>query len=245
MALQRREAGLTLIELLVVLAISAFLLAGLFTIEQNMSLASKNQAALTQLQDNERLAMTRLAETIQHAGYYTAPILNTPGGALQAQTVGTTAFVAGQSIAGTHTSPTTGDSVSARFLTTSVDGLLNCDGTPNVSSPATVPNVNTFSIDANQNLVCTVTTGSGSTSSILVPGITNMQITYGVNTTTASNAPVDTYLTADKMTSAYWLNVLSVRINLTFTNPLASQPGQPATLQFARIIGIMNRAGVN
>ena len=42
-----------------------------------------------------------------------------------------------------------------------------------------------------------------------------------------------------------WSNVSSVRVILTFTNPLAAQPGQPAQIQFERVIEVMGRAGVH
>jgi hypothetical protein len=35
--------------------------------------------------------------------------------------------------------------------------------------------------------------------------------------------------------------VVSVQVTLTFTNPLAGQPGQPATISLARTIPILNK----
>jgi hypothetical protein len=42
-----------------------------------------------------------------------------------------------------------------------------------------------------------------------------------------------------------WSKVLSVKIQLTFTNPMANQPGQPATIQFTRVVDVMNKTGVS
>jgi hypothetical protein len=42
-----------------------------------------------------------------------------------------------------------------------------------------------------------------------------------------------------------WSNISSVRVQLTFVNPLASQPGQPATIVLERVIQVMARAGVH
>ena len=43
-----------------------------------------------------------------------------------------------------------------------------------------------------------------------------------------------------------WSNVICVKVTLTFTNPLfATQPTQPPTIQFTRVVTVMNRAGVN
>ena len=82
----------------------------------------------------------------------------------------------------------------------------------------------------------------------------NLQVLYGVKRTPAlSDYNVDTYLTADQMNTAGvngndWNNVSSVRVILTFTNPLynpASPAGQPATIAFERVIQVMARAGVH
>ena len=35
--------------------------------------------------------------------------------------------------------------------------------------------------------------------------------------------------------------MLSVKIRLTFTNPMANQPGQPATIQSTRVVDVMNK----
>ena len=48
------------------------------------------------------------------------------------------------------------------------------------------------------------------------------------------------------MTTAFWNNVLSVRVTLTFDNPL-NVPGKPALtpIQFMRVITLMNKTGVD
>ena len=72
---------------------------------------------------------------------------------------------------------------------------------------------------------------------------------YGVNRTApGANYTVDTYLTADQMNAALpgggdWMNVSSVRIVLTFANPLFGQAGQNATVQFERVAAVMARTG--
>jgi Type IV Pilus-assembly protein W len=82
----------------------------------------------------------------------------------------------------------------------------------------------------------------------LAEGIQNMIIYYGVkrNTPLSVDYNVDTYLTADLMSAQDWLNVSSVKVQLTFTNPLFGQTTtQPATIVFERIIPIMGRAGIH
>jgi hypothetical protein len=45
------------------------------------------------------------------------------------------------------------------------------------------------------------------------------------------------------MTPANWLNVYSAKITLTFTNPLAGQPGQAGApaIAFTRVVGVMSK----
>ncbi len=266
-----RERGMTLIEIMVALAITSFLMIGLFTIVQTMLLVSNNQTALALLQDNERLAMTRVADVIEQAGYFTLPLIKTPVSALPAATVTvngqTMTFAADQSVIGTHVAASAPqDTFTIRYLTGSSDNLINCDGT--ISVPVGLI-YNTFAIDASGDLICTVTTTvAGNTSSgpvvILVSGaasggvagvsgLKDMVVLYGVNTTLHSSNPVDSYIPASSMTVQNWLNVLSLRVSLVFKNPLynaagpASQqyPQQIPFIQISRVIDIMNRAGIN
>ena len=75
-----------------------------------------------------------------------------------------------------------------------------------------------------------------------------MQILYGVKRNLAIvNNNVDTYVTANLMTFADWGNVICVKVTLTFNNSElhASQPGQPATIQFTRVVTVMSRGGAN
>ena len=47
------------------------------------------------------------------------------------------------------------------------------------------------------------------------------------------------------MSANDWSNLSSVRVILTFTNPMAAQPGQPPTIIFERVIEVMARAGLH
>jgi type IV pilus assembly protein PilW len=227
---------MTLIELLVALSVAVFLLAALMTIVQNTRRAFGTQTQMSQLQDNERLAMTLMGDVIQEAGYYPNPTLYTAAGALPV----TGSFAtAGQAVFGT-----TADTVSARFMTAPGDGMINCTGGTNTTA-ATVTYTNTFSVDVNGNLNCALNNGAATTTQTLVSGVTNLSILYGVKTDfTANNGAVDSYLTAAQMTAANWMHVISVRITLTFKNPLAGQPNQPATIPFQRVVAVMSQTGV-
>jgi len=228
---------MTLVELLVAISIAVFMLAALLTIVQNTRRAYGTQAQMSQLQDNERLAMTLMGDVIQESGYYPNPTLYTAAGALPVTGVFATA---GQAVFGT-----TADTISVRFMTAAGDGMINCTGGTNTTA-ATVTYVNQFLIDANGNLNCVLTSnGVVAAAQPLVSGITNLSILYGVKTDfSVNNGAVDSYLTAAQMTVADWSHVISVRITLTFTNPLAGQAGQPATIPFQRVVAVMGQTGV-
>jgi type IV pilus assembly protein PilW len=257
MLLRRSQGGFTLIELSVAMLIALFLLGGLFTVLQNTRNTFGNQNALAQLQDNERLAMTLITDVVQAAGYFPDPFLNTSSstllaGTLAAGTPVTGTVVVGQPIKGAYRAADPGDAITVRYATSSGDTVILCNGTSNTTG-ATLSYVNTFSVDANGNLVCQLGTAFNAPAAAapLVSGVKRLDILYGVKrdfTTTDNN--VDTYVRADQMAAADWSNITSVKVQITFVNPMATTPsgtavpGQPALILFQRIIAVMNRSGV-
>ncbi len=253
----RRQLGFTLIEIMVAMAVASFLLIGLFSIVQTTLTVSNSQTQLANLQDNERLAMTRIGDVIQQSGYFTGQLSNTIVAALPAATPtinsSTLSFVAGQAIVGTHATTVPQDSITVRYYAGSADNLVNCDG----SSPvATGLYYNTFFISGG-NLNCILTTTIGGTTTVgaavtLVSGVYDMVIQYGVDTSTAHSTnttltytsytnPVDTYFSASSMPVADWAGVLSVRVSLVFNNPLYIASGaQLPYIQLSRIVDVMN-----
>jgi len=237
---RRRARGFTIVELSVAMAVALFLIGGLLTVFSNMRTAQNTQTQLSQLQDNQRIAMTILNGVLQAAGYFPDPTVNTQLSALPAATSGGITFTAAQSVYGTSVTADPGDTVSVRFTTASADTIINCVGGTN-SSGANATYVNTFSV-VNSQLVCSL---NGAAAVPLVSGIKRMDVKYGVKRDfSTDNSNVDTYLQAKELTAADWNNVSSIRVRLTFINPLANQPGQPATFKFTRVIAVMARAGV-
>jgi type IV pilus assembly protein PilW len=235
----RAQQGFTLVELSVALLIGLFLLGGLLTLVQDMRRTFGNQNQLAQLQDNERLAMTLITDVIQAAGYYPNPTFYTITSALPAVPPFTQN---GQALAGTRNAAPPGDSISVQFLTASNDGVINCTGNTNTSG-GPKPFINQFSVNASKQLLCTL---NGAAPVVLVTGVTNLQILYGVNGAgTSSN--VDRFLTATQMTNTDWTHVICVKVTLTFDNSVLhkSQPSQPATIPFTRVITVMSQGGVN
>jgi type IV pilus assembly protein PilW len=258
----RHARGFTLVELMITVGIAVFLLGGLATIVQNVRQANLNQQALVQLQDSQRFAMTVLTDVIQMGGHYPNATGETQASALNAAAApagapGQVAMQLGQAFDGFHSAggyPVTPDSLTVRFRTTGGDGLIMCDGSQNNNLPGTeVLETNVFTVvppagNTPGQLLCSL---NGAAAVPIVNGVQSLEIFYGVN----RNAPllnynVDTYLTADVMNAGIaaggdWMNISSVRIVLTFTNPLAGQANQPPTLTFERVVPVMARAGVH
>ena len=256
----RRARGFTLVELMVAMAVAIFLLGGLGIIVQNLRKESMNQQALAQLQDEQRFAMTLLADVVQAAGHYPSATTQTVGSALPAAAApvaGQVAMVPGQAFDGFHSTgnPNTSvpDSLTVRFLTSGNDGMIMCDGS---QSPGLQVATNIFTVvppagNVPGQLLCSL---NGNPAVALVNGVQSLEVFYGVNRNAPTfNYSIDTYLTADQMNATLaaggdWMNISAVRIVLTFTNPLcptvtACQPGQQPTVTFERVVPVMARAG--
>jgi type IV pilus assembly protein PilW len=238
------QRGLSLIELMVAILIALFLIGGIIVVEQGVNLSYGQQNGLSQLQDEQRFAMSVLASVIGTAGYFPNPTTNSLATALPASgNFGT----AGQAIYA-PASGAFGDSIYVRYMTQANDGITLCDGT----SPATTVYTSYLYVAADtsgaggDDLYCQL---NSNTPVALVNGVTSMTIYYGVATGSDNN--VTEYLTAAQVTAGgYWPDVTSVQVQLTFTNPLATQSGQavagqPTTVTFRRVIGVMDRVGVS
>jgi type IV pilus assembly protein PilW len=237
-----RARGFTFVEIMIAMALGLFLIGGLLTLVQAMRRTSTNQNGLSQLQDNERMAMQLITDVVQSTGYYVNPVLNTAAGEFPAGTFGPAAFtVAGQGLVGNVGAP---DIITVRYETAGTavgDNVIDCTGN---APTGAAKFVNQLTI-ANNYLTCTLwLNGAQQAPVALVPGITNMTVLYGVQTGNgAATNSADTYLNAAQVTN--WTAVKSVQITLTFINPMFGQPGQTSpTVQFMRTIDVMNRTGV-
>jgi len=239
----RRHAGFSMIELLVALLIGLFLLFGLSAVLQTNKRTFTSQNLLSQLQDSERLAATMMNDVIEQAGYFPNPTTNTAATMFAVSAPFTTA---GQSIYGTYSSSTQGDSISVRYTAGANSTFpINCIGGNNSAVAANTTYVNTFSVLVNNGVSQLVCTRENGTTYPLVNNVTNLKVMYGLNNSGSGNN-VDTYMNASQVTN--WSNVVSVQITLTFSNPLIGAPGQPAnggqtTFPLTRTINIMQQTG--
>lgn len=246
------QRGFTLVELMIAVLIALFLIGGLLTLVQAMKSTSLNQNGLSQLQESERMAVTLMTDVIQSAGYFPNPLTNTAASSFPVSAPFTTA---GQTLfgSGNYTDGAPGNSITVRYQTngtasTTPDNVINCLG--NTSTVAATW-VNTFSVDPlTRTLQCTlVVNGVASAPVPLISGVNRLQIYYGVQTNAAVGTnSIDAYLDAATVIAGnYWNNVKSVKITLTFVNPLFGQAGQTTVGQFitfTRIVDVMNKNGV-
>jgi type IV pilus assembly protein PilW len=237
----RLQQGFTLVELMVAVVIALFLLGGVLTSVQSTRKAYGNQNLMAQLQDNERLAMSLLATTIETTGYFPQPQNNLstvvfPSGGVFA-TNGQTVFGA------------TGDTITVRYAAAQNDNVYGCTGYQNKLNAPYEVLLNTFKVAGNQ-LICTFKgvdyplINSSVVAGVTTLGVQSMGIVYGVKSNAADTGScTDTYLPAASMTAALWTTVCSVKITLTFINPMLPTTG-PAIV-ISRVIAVMNTAGVN
>ena len=259
------QGGFSLIELMVAIVIGLFITMGLSEIFLNMYVTSQSQRALTQFQENQRLSLVILMNTVQLAGHFSDTALSITQNvtSLPAVTnnVGTykdnTTFIAGAGIVGTGSNAITGsgsDTLDIYYQTSGTDGILNCQGG---SATSTTRYVNSFSIQ-NNNLICSlasIPTGSSTLKAVgdvvLANNVQSMTILYGIDTTGTANS-TDAYYTADAVTNAgKWLNVRSVQITLNFYKPNVNNAVIPtngstysattATVPWVQTINVMSK----
>jgi type IV pilus assembly protein PilW len=233
-----RQQGFTLLEILIALTIGLFLLGALLIIVQTNKTVFGNQSKLSQLQDGERMALMMMSDVIQSAGYFPDPTVNT----LTSTLTNIAPFGSGEAISGTYSVAPPGDQISVRYMTAGGDNILNCSGKSNpIGGPNTLY-VNSFQV-LNGQLICTM----NATQYNLVSGVTNLSILYGVKSNAAAAGNnVDTYMNATQVGAAgLWGSVITVMVQLTFTNPLyvAANQGQPATISVQRVVGVMSQTG--
>ena len=251
------QIGVSLIELLISIAISMFLLAGLVTIFSSTNQSFKVQSDLTKLQDTQRMTMNMLSTLIQAAGYFPNPMTQTAITALPVDTAYGFS-TAGQAISGTNPGGSL-DTITVRYLASgfipaaaaipasgsipgspavsaSFDFLMDCNGRSNTATNELYI-VNKFAVNASKQLTCSV---NGGANLALTEGISGLTVLYGVDPD--NNGSINQYLSGSSMTTALWPTVISAKVTVIFTNPLAGQAGQQATIPFTRVISLMNKS---
>ena len=245
-----RQRGFTLVEMMVALAIGLVLALGFAVSFVNLKSTFGTQDKLSQLQDNERLALAFLTSSVQEAGYFpdTAPPSRQRSTALVGSSpAGYTGMANGQFLLGSVASAdgSTPASLTTVYNSASGDGLLNCQGgTYTGGGVATLRNM--FYVDAATNaLGCKVfsngvlvTTAGATGFAPLVTNVSSMDVDYAIDAD--GDGIADEYVKADQV-GTHWNDVKAVRVTLNFINPNAALGGgQAATIAWTQTINLMN-----
>ena len=213
----KMQQGSGLIELMISMAIGLILVLGISLVFVSVNKINKDRQGLSNLQNNQRLAMSFISSGIYNAGYYPNPLAVSP-------------IASNQALVGTESG--TNDTLTIRFVAPSGTSITPFQGCTATLTPGNVYS-NTFSVSAG-NLVCTqtdITAGTTATVVNLSTGLSGLDIVYGVDTTGDGSA--ETYRNAS---TATWGTVKTVMVTLLFTNPLSDVVGQPATKSLTQII---------
>ena len=246
-----RQKGYTLVDVMVAITIALFLMAGALLMVQHTRNAFKAQNQLSQLQESERMAMALMTDVIQSTGYYPNPHTFTDAQTLVPSpsfaTPGT------PNIANRVIANAVGDTISVRYAAGPADNVYNCRGDRNTSAGAFETWENTFSVVPDTpaqdgtpqfKLQCTLwSLSAGDAPPVpLVSGVQSLTIQYGLNTAGAG-APscADRYKATTDMLAADWSNICSVKVTLTFANPFNPPGGARPTINFTRVIAVMNQ----
>lgn len=214
-------AGFTLVELMVAMAISLFLLAALVQIMSGSTQTFRANQGLSRIQEGGRYAMEIIGRQIRSAGYHSENVSLTLGvdlteWPLNDPSIGTFAV---QGLDGAGDAP---DTLQLRYYIAS-----NCSSSDCVPTPVALDNaaVNPdewitveLAVDTDRSLVARVFDQDGnpihqpvsSEGLPLVDGVSDMQLTYGINDDGKLSYASATSITA----TANWPDVVSVRVNL-------------------------------
>ena len=201
----RRQSGFTLVELMVAVTIGLLLTV----VIANLFLGSRRSYATTEdvsrMQENMRFAYQLLSRTIHLAGYRSSP-----------NAIQSTVFAAPNvALAGTEGSGTAADTITVRYQgggdsSGTADGsIIDCSGqeiAPGVMATSSFSIAN--GADGQPALFC-----NGANES--VPGVQNMQILYGEDT--SGDLIADRYVNVAAVANPE--NVVSVRLALLFQTP--------------------------
>jgi type IV pilus assembly protein PilW len=252
----RRAAarGFTLTEVMVAITLSVFLLMGLFTILQQTRKTNTTTTGLSQLQDDERVAMTIITDTLQTAGYVPEAngagasnfVVDTGGGfATALQVISSTAHSASNGV-------NVGERLTMRLVIGAGDSTILCNGkTPTTTVDLPVKEI--FQIELSTTppsagtyqLICVPQDGSSGIP--IVNNVVSLTFQWAVNSTSASSitpsnavgpntegtaatgygCPADAWQTTAQMQTPDWANVCEVKVDLVFINPLYQPSGQP------------------
>ncbi|PHS19159.1 MAG: hypothetical protein COA86_05710 [Kangiella sp.] len=190
-----RNAGFTMIEFMIAGTLGLFLIMGVIQLFLGSSQNYRVQDDLAIMQEDGRLALMYMKDQIQRASW-TPDYLNIP-----------------PAIDFTQSADAATDTVAIQY-NMNVDGIENVDC--NGNNVATGQIINTFSLNANNELACRGNGGGGSQP--LIANVADFQVLYGVDTVSAggcASGQVARYLNAtDVVSEGLTDKVISVRLGI-------------------------------
>lgn len=190
-----RQQGLTLVELMVAMSLGLLLTAGLGYLLVGSLATYRTQDGQAHLQETGRFIMDSLGRDISKAGYVDiTPVYTDTKTAFVGEPITGENGVVSQRVAErkAHTD----------YLRLSFDGTTDCTG----NAVAVNPVVNEYYVNRNDELVCA---GNGGQGQVLIDGVEDMQLVYGVDSN--GDRTVDRYTDAP----ADWTRVIAVQVSLT------------------------------
>ena len=240
------QRGFSILELMVALLIGMLITGTMIVNYAGLRRTFGLHDGMAQLQDSQRLILTLMSTTLQQAGYYANPLIDTRVSALPAGTsavwagsASPSAMGAGQAVVGIGDGTGTGaasDGIAVRFQAASGDGLMDCLGRihPGGSAPPAVW-INTYQVNGQNELTCSV---NGGTPVALAANVRRMRIEYGVDLD--GNGRSDSYLPASVVTAAgRWDAVHGVRLGFQLLDPAATPP-TPVPTMLLQLVDLKN-----
>lgn len=250
----RSQAGVTLVELLVAMALSVFLMAAVTQSFLGSRQASDVVQAQARMQESARFAFNFMARSAREAGYATeflepdglpdVTIINPQwrdtnwrrAGVFEAQ-----AIVAG--IDGNYAPAKPGsDALFIRVQGQEDGSVMDCHGVPVPTfsfrgRPNSIWLTQTFYIDDDNNFRCTtdqpLVKGGGLRNEVLVPGIEELQLMYGLNAGAVNSdevvenpQQVVRWVNANNIGAEMWRFVVAVKVamvSISDTQPLSQE----------------------
>lgn len=223
--MSNKQSGLSLIELLIAMVVGLFLLVGITTSYLSSKKSSITRDQISILEDNGRIALEILTETLQHTGYRSSGLAVSQssfmtGGRPKSFSCGTgTVSVVNETIFPEVTikNDKAGDVIGITYL--GDEGLnTDCAGEdlPKVCQVGAGVDINAhqihnaFFIDDKNNLQC-----AGSRTNELVAiaeGVENIQVLYGINVDDDPLKTVERYVNADDVGDNNWGLVVSIQV---------------------------------
>jgi len=253
------QRGFSLVELSIAMLIALFLLGGLVTLVMGSRRTNATQTAISQLQDNQRIAMTLITNVVQKAGYFPDPTQQWLASFTAESALAGYTFPASQVVGGLfNVGAPASDRLLVRFYAPANDAnsaVIDCGGQSNTTNSTNVWYTNAFRVrlvNGTSWLQCETRTSNNPATLLtinLIPNVTNLTVLYGVSSSaTGNDFTIVQWLNASQMSAVNWTNVTAVKVTLTFLVPDYSKTGGQMTTNtsfFTRVIPIMSRAGVD